>query len=115
MTKRIIIIVLLGLISFVCSAQRPEFVLTIKNHLFIPQKLTIPAHTKVKIIIINQDDKSEEFDSFDLNREKVIFPNQQATIYVGPLAPGEYHFFGEYHPNSAIGKVIVKEGKSHAN
>ena len=59
------------------QAQRPEYHVTIKNHLFYPEKIVIPANRKVKLIINNKDKNIEEFDSFDLNREKVIFPNRK--------------------------------------
>lgn len=90
------------------EAKRPEYHLDIKNHLFYPAKVIIPAHKKIKLIIHNHDNSVEEFDSFDLNREKVIFSGQTSTIYIGPLPVGEYNFFGEYHPNSARGKVVVQ-------
>ena len=51
------------------------------------------------------------FDSFSLNREKVIFAQRKATIFIGPLKPGEYEFFGEYNPNTARGTVIVEYQK----
>lgn len=104
--KAILSIVML-LMSFIIHAQRPEYHIIIDNHLFYPEKIVLPANTKVKLIITNRDQTVEEFDSFSLNREKVIFPNQQAVIFVGPLSVGEYDFFGEYHPHSARGKVIV--------
>lgn len=106
------------------AEQRPEFHLKIENHLFYPAKIAIPVNTKVKLIIYNHDETVEEFDSFNLNREKVIFPNQKAIIFIGPLPEGEYSFFGEYHPHSARGKVIVvqealintiKNGEAHVN
>lgn len=59
-------------------------------------------------MIHNVDSQYEQFDSFDLNREKVIFAGTTATIYLGPLSVGHYQFFGEYHPNSAQGMVVVK-------
>lgn len=90
-------------------AQEYVFNITIKNHVFIPAKVTIPAHKKVKLVILNQDSLPEEFDSFDLNREKVLFPGRKSTIYIGPLPPGIYQFFGEYHPLSAQGIVEVRE------
>lgn len=90
-------------------AETKVFHLVIENHLFTPNEIAIPANEKVKIIIQNKDDSAEEFDSFDLNRERVIFAGKKATIYVGPLTPGKYEYFGEYHPNSARGYVIVKE------
>ncbi|MDO7086542.1 cupredoxin domain-containing protein [Pseudocolwellia sp. AS88] len=85
--------------------------LSIKHHIFTPTTLTIPANEKVKIIIENHDDVAEEFESFDLNREKVIFAGRKSTIYVGPLPEGTYEYFGEFHPNTARGKIIVVEMK----
>lgn len=93
----------------IVDAKRPEYELTLKSHLFYPAQIIIPANKKVKLVIFNQDSSVEEFDSFDLNREKVIFPQQKAIIFIGPLPAGEYEFFGEYHPDSARGKVIVVE------
>jgi len=100
-------ILFLGLFSSLAWAKRLEFVLEIKNHLFFPTEIHIPKHKKVKLVIINHDDTPEEFDSFDLNREKVIFPQRKAIIFIGPLPAGRYEFFGEFHPNSAQGVVIV--------
>jgi len=94
--------------SFSASAEKSEFVLEIKDHLFYPTEVIIPVNKKVKLIIYNRDNTPEEFDSFDLNREKVIFPNKKTTIFIGPLPKGRYEFFGEYNPNSARGAVIVK-------
>lgn len=84
-----------------------EVVVEIKDHLFYPQQVVVPADKKVKLTFINYDDTPEEIDSFSLNREKVIFAQSKGTIYIGPLSPGEYPFFGEFHPNSAVGKVLV--------
>ncbi|GFD67448.1 cupredoxin domain-containing protein [Alteromonas sp. KUL106] len=86
----------------------PEVVVEIKSHLFYPQEVIVPEGQKIKLTFINFDNTPEEIDSFSLNREKVIFANSKGTIFIGPLAPGEYPFFGEFHPNSAIGKVVVK-------
>lgn len=102
---------LLLMVSYSALAQREEFNITLNEHLFYPAKITIPANTKIKLIIDNQDDSVEEFDSFSLNREKVLFPQQKSVIYIGPLSPGRYDFFGEYHPNSARGVVIVSDAE----
>lgn len=104
------IILFLCLLPRICTgADTQIFRLTLENHVFTPAELTIPANQKIKIVIQNKDDTAEEFDSFDLNRERVIFANRNATIFVGPLPTGKYEFFGEYHPNSARGIVIVEE------
>jgi hypothetical protein len=86
-----------------------EFMLELKNHLFYPSIIEVPANRKVKLIIHNLDPTPEEFDSFELNREKVIFAGRKATIYIGPLKPGTYSFFGEFNPNTARGSVISVE------
>ena len=88
--------------------ERPVFEIEIQNHLFIPAEIVIPANTKIKLRVINKDSTPEEFESYELNREKVITGNRTATIFIGPLAPGEYPFFGEFHPHTAQGKVIVR-------
>lgn len=96
------------LLCFPVLAAVTEYHLTLKDHLFFPSQITIPANQKVKLIVENLDPTPEEFDSFALNREKVIFARQKATIFIGPLKPGEYSFFGEYNPNTARGIVIVE-------
>jgi hypothetical protein len=89
-------------------AAPPEFELEIRDHLFIPDELRIPADEKVKLIIFNRDPTPEEFESYELNREKVIMGNSKAIVFIGPLSPGEYPFFGEFNPTTALGKVIAE-------
>ena len=106
-------LVLLPLACFAMPAiaEIKTFYLNLENHTFTPNELVIPANEKVKIVIENKDDTAEEFDSFDLNRERVIFAGKKSTIYVGPLPVGKYGYFGEYHPNSAKGYILVSEDK----
>ena len=99
----------LSLFSPVLFAEITEYHIQLKDHLFSPSRISIPAQKKVKLVIDNQDNTPEEFDSFSLNREKVIFAHHQAIIFIGPLEPGEYPFFGEYNPNTARGIVIVRD------
>lgn len=106
--RRYISLILFALLSPPLLAA-PEFHLEIKDHLFFPSRIAIPAGQKVKLIIHNLDDTPEEFESFSLNREKVIFAKSKVVIFVGPLKPGEYEFVGEYNPNSARGTVVVSK------
>ena len=88
--------------------ETPTFEIVIKNHKFEPAMLEVPAHKKVRLIVKNQDPTPEEFESYELNREKVIAGNSQTTIFIGPLDPGTYPFFGEFNPATAQGKIIAK-------
>jgi hypothetical protein len=82
--------------------------ITIKDHKFSPEEITVPADTKVKLVIKNTDATPEEFESHTLHREKIIPGGKQAVIFIGPLSPGTYEFFGEFNPKTAKGRVIVK-------
>ena len=97
---------LLAVSSFVVFA-RQEFELVLKDHLFFPAELRVPAEQKIKIRLINTDNTPEEFESFALNREKVVLGQSEAVLYLGPLQAGEYGFFGDFHPDSAKGILIV--------
>ncbi|HCU54159.1 MAG TPA: hypothetical protein DIC36_07770 [Gammaproteobacteria bacterium] len=90
------------------AAETAEYRLVIKDHRFQPAELVIPAGQKVKLIVENQDPTPEEFESHPLNREKIIPGNSKATIYIGPLTPGRYPFFGEFNPKTATGHIVVK-------
>jgi hypothetical protein len=89
-------------------AEVPEFTLEIRDHLFFPSRFTIPRDQKVKLVVINRDTTPEEFESYELNREKVVMGERQAILFVGPLPPGEYPFFGEFHPKTALGTLLVE-------
>jgi hypothetical protein len=89
-------------------AGDPEYTIQLREHRFTPSELKVPAGAKVKLIIENQDSTAEEFDSFALNREKIVFPNSKGTVFIGPLKPGRYEFVGEFNQNSAKGVVIAE-------
>ncbi|WP_421420665.1 cupredoxin domain-containing protein (plasmid) [Pseudoalteromonas lipolytica] len=93
-------------------AYGKEYTLILKDHLFYPAEIKVPANKKLRLLIDNQDNTPEEFDSFDLNREKVLYPGRTSVIYIGPLSPGRYDFFGEFSPNTARGTVIATEDKN---
>jgi plastocyanin len=93
----------------VALAADPEVSIVIKDHLFVPAEVRVPAGKKVKLIVENQDATAEEFESHALNREKVIPPRSKAVIFIGPLAPGKYTFFGDFHQDTARGVVIAEK------
>jgi plastocyanin len=102
------LIFLLSALSLSVWAADPEFALTIRDHRFDPAEIHVPAGQKVKLVVHNQDATPEEFESHELNREKVIAPGSKVTIFIGPLAPGRYPFFGEFHEKTARGTVIAE-------
>jgi hypothetical protein len=91
--------------SLATADEIPTFTIEIRDHLFHPSLLRIPANTKVKLIVINNDPSPEEFESYELNREKVIMGGAKAIIFIGPLKAGDYPFFGEFNPKTAQGLI----------
>lgn len=90
-------------------AEEPAtFEIRIKDHKFDPAELEVPANTEIKLVVKNLDPTPEEFESYELNREKIIAGGGQGIFYLDPLKPGTYPFFGEFNQATAQGKLIVK-------
>lgn len=102
------LLALLLLVSSIAVAAGDEFLIAIKNHRFVPAEIKVPAGKKIKLVVDNQDATAEEFESHELNREKVIPGHAKANIFVGPLAPGRYPFYGEFNETTAQGAVIAE-------
>ena len=94
--------------SVAFAAGETEFKLSLENHKFTPDRLEVPAGKKVKLLIENKDPTPAEFESETLKVEKVIAGKAKATVFVGPLKPGEYKFVDEYNEKTATGTIVAK-------
>jgi heme/copper-type cytochrome/quinol oxidase subunit 2 len=94
--------------SYAVAAEVPEYSLSLKDHTYIPTELKIPANTKVRIKVTNQDTTPEEFESTEFNRESIVLPGQTIDVFVGPLKAGTYRFFGDFHQDTAQGRLVVE-------
>jgi hypothetical protein len=101
-------LVLATLLLTQAEAAPPEFTLVIKDHKFTPTELAVPAGQKVRLVVENQDPTPEEFESYTLNREKVVAGNGRIVLFVGPLDPGRYEFFGEFNMATARGRLVAR-------
>jgi plastocyanin len=82
--------------------------ITLRDHRFEPAELHVPAGKRILLTVVNADPLSEEFDSSDLKVEKVIAGKSQGVVRFGPLNPGNYDFVGEYHEDTAKGRVVAQ-------
>ncbi len=89
------------------ALEVPTYTITIKDHKFGPAQIEVPANQKVKLIVENQDSTQEEFESYSLNREKIVGAGKQIQVYIGPLKKGSYKYFSEFHKDTAQGITIV--------
>lgn len=109
--KSFICIFIIFLQNYSALAAAPEFEveLVIKDHKFIPEIIEVPVGVKIKIIVHNQDNTVEEFESIDLKREKIVPGNAKIKVVLAPLKAGEYKFFGDFYKETAQGTLIAKE------
>jgi len=90
------------------AAELPEFAVVIESHRFTPAELRVPAGQKFRLLVENRDPTPEEFESYDFNREKIVPARGRITLFIGPLKPGRYKFFGEFNPATAQGILVAE-------
>lgn len=88
-------------------ADTPQVEIAIRGRQFVPSEVQVPAGAKIKLALRNEDPTPAEFESTELHREQVVVGGQQITIFVGPLDPGRYEFFDDFHPQTR-GHLIAK-------
>jgi plastocyanin len=105
-----VVMVLVLAASVPATAAEPleAYTVIIKDHVFSPAEVTVPAGKKVRLIVENQDSTPEEFESYDLNREEIVSANGSITVFIGPLKKGEYKFFGDFNQDKAHGIIIAQ-------
>ena len=88
-------------------AQQAPITIAVRDHQFVPAEVAVAAGVKVELIIRNEQTTPAEFESTALHREKVVAPGASVSIFVGPLSPGRYEFFDDFHP-ATRGVVVVR-------
>lgn len=104
----LLVIPLLGGFFVAQADDRVEIRVTVKNNRFVPDEIRVQAGKSVTLTITNSDATVEEFESFSLNREKLIPAGKTVTIFLPKLQPGTYEFVGEFHPETARGRLIIE-------
>ena len=88
-------------------AQEATYSLTVQNGKFEPSTLAVKAGVKFKLVVSNKGTKPAEFESPELNREKIVPAGASVPLYVGPLAPGAYPFFDDFDQKNR-GQIVAK-------
>jgi len=94
--------------AFALAADGGGPTIVIKDHTFAPAELRVPAGKRITLTVDNQDATPEEVESKALRIEKVIPGGSKGLVRFGPLSSGTYTFFGDFHPDTAQGKVIAE-------
>ncbi len=86
----------------------PTFKLLAREGKWFPELVEVPANTRFRLEITNQNAGPEEFESKELHKELVLAPGVTRVLVFAPMKPGAYPFFGEFHPQTAHGRIVVK-------
>lgn len=97
-----------SLLVGVAWADMPTFRLTIRDHRFEPAVLEVPTGQTIKLLIHNADPTPEEFESQVLNREKIVPGGTTVTVYLSSLSAGSYGYYGDFHQDTAKGRIVAK-------
>jgi hypothetical protein len=89
-------------------ADDATLVLELKDHKFSPGNPTVPANTRIKVTVKNLDPTPAEFESQDFDAEKVVPGGGEITVNIGPLDPGAYDFYDEYHQQESTTQLTVR-------
>ena len=99
----LVVLVLVG----IPVARAEPITITVRDHQFVPSEVPVPAGTKVELLVRNEQTTPAEFESSSLHREKIVPPGGQISVFVGPLDPGGYEFFDDFHPQTR-GHIVAK-------
>jgi hypothetical protein len=104
---RAVLCALLLICAVPALAEEPTIRITLRDHQFVPSEVPVPAGVKVTLIIRNEQPTTAEFESSTLHREKIVRAGGEITVFVGPLDPGSYEFFDDFH-GATRGHLVVK-------
>ena len=95
--------------SFAAPAYANDSTMDVKfaGHRFSPQNLTVPAGQPVTIRVSNDGNRTIEFESFKLNREKVVEPGETILVHLNSLTPGSYDFYDDFNQDVPQGTIVA--------
>jgi Cupredoxin-like domain len=98
----------LTLPALACASEPVRGELRYEEGHFVPQQLIVPANQPLKIKVINAAAQPIEFESFELNRERVVPPGGEITVYLPSLSAGSYNFFDDFNRDATHGTLVAK-------
>ena len=99
--------VMLAVVLVAGAANAKDYTITLKDDAFTPANLEVPAGEKVKLTVKNATDKAAEFESDDLDREKVVAANSAIEVILDAMKPGIYTYDNDFH-DATKGTITAK-------
>ncbi len=89
------------------ASEDRAIALAVEEAGFAPSEIEAPSGARVRLEVTNRTAAAIEFESFELNRERVVPPGRTVAVYVSGLSPGRYEFFDDFHQERR-GALVVK-------
>ncbi len=98
------------MVTFVRGARSGDMIVELRyvDHHFVPLRISVPANEQLRIRVVNASKETIEFESFRLNREKVIGPGETAIVFLPALSAGSYDFYDDFHQDVPEGVIVAK-------
>lgn len=94
-------------VPVLAAAELHTVQLDIRDGVFTPIELRVPAGKKIKIAIHNTGTTAAEFESVELRKEKVLAPGASSFVVIAPLRVGTYTFFDDFHLDMPKGRIVA--------
>lgn len=99
---------LLMLVPAAVSATDSAPLLTIRDHRFTPRRSAF-RRASGSVSPSTTRTRQPRIRGCGLNREKKYIPGRsKGVVFIGPLKPGRYPFFGEFNQKTAQGVIIAE-------
>jgi hypothetical protein len=114
LNKTLVFICLTISVQAASPSNPPEAIPEIRfaDHRFSPQTLVVQAGQPLQIKVVNSSADKIEFESFSLNRERVIDPGASITVRLPALRAGSYDFFDDFHQDVPEGAILAESADS---
>ncbi|HYR95817.1 MAG TPA: cupredoxin domain-containing protein [Candidatus Binatus sp.] len=99
--------VLIAALAGGAHAEEMTVPLAVHDGGFEPARIKTASGAKIRLEVTNRTSSAIEFESFELNRERVIQPGQKVAVYLSGLSAGQYEFFDDFHPERK-GMLVVE-------
>jgi len=92
----------------VAAEELPAFEVVVRDGVFIPARIEVPAGRRVKLVLINEGPGPLEFENDEMRIEKVLNAGARSFVVLPKLKSGQYDFADEYNPITGEFSVIAK-------
>lgn len=97
-----------ALAGLAVAQDLPAFQVVMKDGRFFPERLDVPAGTRLKLVLKNEGRGPAEFENLSMRVEKVLAPGVTSFVVLHGLKPGEYRFVDEFRPHGGSLTLVAK-------